>query len=163
MRRRYPEREDARYLEMHRAGKSMRHIALLCDVSYRTVWKGVQAAKKRQRDAVATSEPPVVRQPAWVREMVPMFPVEALMGDFIGEGSRCPHRGPIKSGSKFVCMICHQSGQDAHPALQRNPATDPKPEPKPAPVPAAKESRKQRRKREAAEKSAKKRTPAHAA
>lgn len=79
---------------------------------------------------------------------MPMFPIEALMGDLVGDGSRCPHRGLIPKGSVFVCMICHQSGMDHMAALRRDPATDPKSEPKPTAIPLTAETGKQRRKRE---------------
>jgi len=71
------------------------------------------------------------RDPAWVRDMVPLFPIEALSY----EGSRCPHRGPIRRDSVFVCMICHQSGMDHRPALKIDPARAPKPEPEPTTAP----------------------------
>jgi hypothetical protein len=67
------------------------------------------------------------------------------MGDLIGEGSRCPHRGPIPRGSMFVCMICHQSGMDDDPELRRDPATEPKPEPKPRSESKKKQNRRERR------------------
>jgi hypothetical protein len=48
-------------------------------------------------------------------------------------------------------MVCHQSGQDGHPALRRDPYTDPRPEPKPkafvGPLKRKVESRKERRRR----------------
>jgi len=63
--------------------------------------------------------------------------------------SICAHRRALRSGSLFCCMVCHRSGIDGHPALKRDPRTDPSPEPKPAPAPAktGRETRKQRRQR----------------
>jgi RNA polymerase sigma factor (sigma-70 family) len=41
------------------------------------------------------------------------------------------HRRPIPTGDLEVCMVCHQSGVDAHPELLTDPRTDPKPERRP--------------------------------
>jgi hypothetical protein len=85
----------------------------------------------------------------------PLFPV----GHYT-PSSRCPHHGPIPRGSDLCCMICHQSGQDGHPALQWDPtperadrdarsdwaATGPAPA-KRAGQPPEKETRRQRRRR----------------
>lgn len=150
--------EDARMLAMRREGRTYQDVALLCGVSVGTVAAGVRRAKERQKKAVEPEPPPKPRQPGWVKDVVPLFPIKAL-----DNKSVCPHKGPIARGSKFVCMICHQSGMDFHPSLQRDPATDPKPAPKPTAVPLTRESKKQRRKREAAEKAAKKRAPVKAA
>jgi hypothetical protein len=81
------------------------------------------------------------RQPP---QLIPLFPI----GPFTPR-STCPHHGPIRRGSAFCCMVCFRSGMDDHPALQRNPRTDPRPDPKPSgPAPAAgRETRKQRRQR----------------
>jgi hypothetical protein len=135
--------EDARYLAMRREGRTYRDIALLCGVSVGTVATGVKRAKDRQKQAAEPVETPAPRQPAWVHDMVPMFPIKAL-----DDQSVCPHNGPIPRGSMFVCMICHQSGMDHRSALHRNPATDPKPEPKPKPKDGPKPNRKERRRRE---------------
>lgn len=59
--------------------------------------------------------------------LIPIFPVQAFT-----PRSECPHHGPIRPGTPFCCMVCSQSGMDAHPALKRDPRTDPKPEPRPA-------------------------------
>jgi hypothetical protein len=77
--------------------------------------------------------------------LVPLFPI----GPFTPQ-STSPHRGPIRPGSVFCCMVCSRSGMDGHPALKRDPHTDPRPEPKTVPPtkPAiGRETRKQRRKR----------------
>ena len=37
----------------------------------------------------------------------PLFPLTPLT-----PSSTCPHHGPIRTGSRFCCMICHRSGQD---------------------------------------------------
>jgi hypothetical protein len=79
--------------------------------------------------------------------LVPLFPIEAFTPN-----SACPHHGPIRSGSAFCCMVCEQSGMDDHPALKRDPRTDPRPERR-APAISSKaagshETRKQRRRRQ---------------
>ena len=37
----------------------------------------------------------------------PLFPIPALTPH-----CACPHNGRIRIGSRFCCMVCHQSGQD---------------------------------------------------
>jgi hypothetical protein len=75
---------------------------------------------------------------------VPLFPIPVFDAQ-----SACGHHGPIRVGSHLVCMVCHHSGMDGHPLLQRNLATDPRPEPKPPAVPVAKPKRETRRQRRA--------------
>lgn len=65
------------------------------------------------------------------RDAVPLFPNTSFVPD-----SPCPHSRRLVPGSRFCCMVCHQSGLDALPVLQRDPRTDPRPEPK-APEPVA--------------------------
>jgi hypothetical protein len=77
--------------------------------------------------------------------LVPLFPI----GPFTPQ-SQCPHHGPIRPGSVFCCMVCSRSGMDDHPALQRDPLTDPRPEPKRSEVRSlshCRETRKERRRR----------------
>lgn len=76
--------------------------------------------------------------------LVPFYPITSLTPQ-----SACPHHGPIRHGSVLYCEVCGQSGLDDHPALWRDPRTDPSPERKPEPEPctAAPETRRQRRKR----------------
>ena len=87
--------------------------------------------------------------------LTPLFPIGAFTPHSTG-----PHHDSIRRGSKFCCMVCHASGMDDHPALRRDPLTDPSPEPKPAPAPESvassksgnsRETRKQRRRRQFAE------------
>ena len=77
----------------------------------------------------------------------PLFPVTTY-----DPRSLCPHRGPIEEDSPFVCMVCHFSGIEDHPALQRSQRTDPPPEPRPkafvAPLKKQIETRQQRRLRQ---------------
>jgi hypothetical protein len=37
----------------------------------------------------------------------PLFPITPFCPH-----SSCPHCGKIRHGSRFCCMVCHQSGQD---------------------------------------------------
>ncbi|WP_165250175.1 hypothetical protein [Paludisphaera soli] len=65
---------------------------------------------------------------------------------------------PMAEGERRVCMGCHQSGYDDHPAMKPNPLVDPRPEPaeddgegrpddEVGPAPAPPETRKKRRAR----------------
>jgi hypothetical protein len=77
--------------------------------------------------------------------LVPLFPI----GGFTPR-STCPHHGPIRAGSVFCCMVCSQSGVDDHPALKRDPRTDPRPERRAGALvreTGVRETRKQRRQR----------------
>jgi hypothetical protein len=84
--------------------------------------------------------------------LIPLFPVNAFTPQ-----SACPHHNPIEQGSRLCCMVCHTSGMDDHPGLQRDPETDPSPEPAPAKDARrtrsgkAKGTRKQRRRRQLAD------------
>ena len=62
--------------------------------------------------------------------LIPLFPVGLYTPQ-----SPCPHREPIRRGSNLCCMVCLQSGMDDHPALQRDPAKDPRRLPFPFPLP----------------------------
>ncbi len=66
-----------------------------------------------------------------------MFPADSFVPDRI-----CPHMildpktgkptgrlRQMEPGERLVCMGCHQSGYDDHPAMKPNPLVDPKPEP----------------------------------
>lgn len=87
-----------------------------------------------------------------VPRLIPLFPLDPGMTPT----SPCGHKKPIKRGSIFVCMVCHQSGWDGHPDLvigpdempsNDKPDDDPKHRLGPEPKPEAKETRKQRRAR----------------
>lgn len=101
------------------------------------------------------SETPIADtpEPDPTTELIPWFP----RGSFTPL-SKCPHDGPIRQGSSFVCMVCYASGKDGTKALPKDVQPLPldlEPEPvevKPAPVEAKpNENRKQRRERERAE------------
>ena len=123
---------DRKCLALRRARLAPHDIALELHVSLRRVHYGID----RARLAEAPRGPSATDPPA-----VPMFPIDAFTPT-----SACPHHGPIRKGSSFVCMVCHQSGRETHPALRRSAATDPAPEPKPKAKAKGKPStRKQRR------------------
>jgi hypothetical protein len=121
-----------------RHGLSTKAIAIREGLALRRVQYGV--ARARAMEGHNPSPDSAVRLP----RLVPLFPV----GPFTPQ-STCGHLRAIEPGSVFCCVICHQSGVDDHPGLQRDPLTDPAPEPKPAPAPVktARETRKQRRQR----------------
>jgi hypothetical protein len=61
--------------------------------------------------------------------LIPLFPIGAFTPQSI-----CSHHDSIERGSRLCCMVCHASGMDDHPGLQRSPETEPSPEPVPAPT-----------------------------
>ncbi|HKI17453.1 MAG TPA: hypothetical protein VKA15_06215 [Isosphaeraceae bacterium] len=130
-----------------RHGISREEIATREGVSVRSVRRGLARALAQEKGDVQDGQSGAggasdssLRSP----RLIPMFPVDSYTPQ-----STCAHRRALRSGSLFCCMVCHRSGIDGHPALLRDPRTDPSPEPKPAPAPAkaARETRKQRRKR----------------
>lgn len=153
MRRKHPAKEDLQYYSLSLGGYSYREIAGIFGVSVRTAWKGVQRARKAEAERAEAEQAladkvaaalvkeaeadPKKREPAWTRDRVPLFPLDSFTKE-----SGCPHRGPLPVGSKFVCMVCHQSGMDHHPALRRDARADPKPEPAPTTVPILPEKKK---------------------
>ena len=150
------------WLDKIRRGYSIKEIARRERLSCRRIQHGVSQARERA-NLSRTGEPRAsdnlqerrvkIRARAGRAipddrnrppRLVPLFPIGAFT-----PGSACPHHGPIRSGSAFCCMVCSQSGVDDHPALKRDPYTDPRPDCK-APlfrVASVRESRKQRRQR----------------
>ncbi|MHB8397312.1 MAG: hypothetical protein ACYDCI_00035 [Candidatus Limnocylindrales bacterium] len=100
---------------------SIQEIATREDLSPRRIRLGIGRA--RASDIAIKGDTAALRPPL----LVPLFPITTFT-----PLSTCAHLGPIPEGSVFCCMICHRSGVDDHPGLQRDPATEPKPEPKPA-------------------------------
>jgi hypothetical protein len=122
-----------------RHGSSVEAIAAREGVSSARVRFGVARARAQQRRLTSTTTTTAVRPP----RLVPLFPIGAYTPQ-----SSCAHRRPIEPGSSLCCMVCHTSGMDRHPALRRDPRTDPAPEPKPAaPQQQARSQRETRRKR----------------
>ncbi len=167
------EAREASWLQQVREGKATKKIARHEGLSQRMVQWGVSRAALRERGSRlgnsrmqnalsgilrertdpgtpgrgrSLSAHSHVEDPRYPPRLVPLFPI----GPFTPQ-STCPHHGPIRPGSVFCCMVCSQSGMDDHPALQRDPSTDPKPEPRvPAPTgldPGKRETRKERRRR----------------
>ncbi len=120
-----------------RHGISVEAIAAREGKSIARVRFGVARARAQEKSTGTAS---LVRPP----RLVPLFPIGAYTPQ-----SNCAHRRPIESGSSLCCMVCHASGMDRHPALRRDPQTDPAPEPKPKAAPeqprSAQETRKERR------------------
>ena len=120
-----------------RHGLSPIEIAIRDGVSVSRVRFGISRSQALERNCSTDEAIPIPR-------LVPLFPLGPLTPQ-----SACRHHGPIEIGSVFCCVVCHCSGIDDHPGLQRDPLTDPAPEPKPTPAPKkkARETRKQRRER----------------
>jgi hypothetical protein len=139
-----------------RHGLGVNEIALRAGVTVSRVRYGLKRAQAQERpvspDVLIEQHAPnagTIRPP----RLVPLFPIVAYTPQ-----STCPHRAPIEPGSALCCMVCHCSGMDDHPALQRDPQSDPSPEPKPAPpsvrqpeLGAPRETRRQRRRRQFAQ------------
>jgi hypothetical protein len=127
------------WLTDYQRGMSVRAIARRDGVAVDRVWFGI---------ARAGAPEPTPEQGKFARppRLIPLFPI----GSYTPQ-SPCPHREPIPLGSNLCCMVCFRSGMDHHPALQRNPATDPPRAPVPAPAPpvekSSPETRRQRRQR----------------
>ena len=146
-----------------RRGYSIKEIARREGLGCRRIQHGVSRARERGNQShiresrfsndlhgrngkITASTGRVVRDdPNRPPRLVPLFPIGAFT-----PRSACPHHGPIRTGSDFCCMVCSQSGIDDHPALKRDPRTDPRPERKAAElirVAGVRETRKQRRDR----------------
>jgi hypothetical protein len=126
-----------------RHGWTVQEIARREGFSPRRIRQGIARARGGTPDPGDTAENQIKRPP----RLSPLFPVVGLT-----RSSVCPHKRRIRLGSILCCMICHKSGLDHHPALERNKATDPKPEPKVAVLPepprrGPSETRRQRRAR----------------
>lgn len=126
------------WLRLIEDGQTTAQIARRYQVSVRTVQQRIVAAHEARRERGRVQRWRPMRGPI----LVPLFPI----GSFTPR-SECPHRGPIREGSVFCCMVCSKSGMDGHPALRRDPRTDPKPDPKPTGKAKKRETRKQRRAR----------------
>ncbi len=129
----------------HRHGSSLGEIANRAGVSVSRLRFGLTRAAAQEKAPPNPLQAPTKGGPR-PPKLVPLFPI----GPYT-PSSPCGHKRPIRVGSVLCCMVCHESGMDSHPALIRDPRTDPKPEPKTPiarvdPSPAA-ETRKQKRKR----------------
>src|SRR4051812_254617 len=125
------EKQDREFLALRRQGWTCREIGQEHDIPTATIYGSI--ARARLAETPAGPQVPCPR-------LVPLWPIDSLT-----PASPCPHHGPIRRDSVFFCVVCHQSGQDHHPALKRTPGTDPRPEPKPAPPVEPRRTRRQRR------------------
>lgn len=143
------------WLYDYRHGMSLAEIAGYEGLSIERVWFGVERSaayeSKHSKDDLIESLKSARVDDLGFR-LIPLFPIGAFTPQ-----SLCSHHDTIKRGSHLCCMVCHASGMDDHPGLQRDPKTEPSPEPGPAPaadgfVPTRssepKETRKQRRRRQ---------------
>ena len=129
------------WLDEIRRGYSIKEIARREGLGCRRIQHGVSRARERGNQSciresrfsndlhgrngkITASAGRVVRDdPNCPPRLVPLFPIGAFT-----PRSACPHHGPIRTGSDFCCMVCSQSGVDDHPALKRDPRTDPRPD-----------------------------------
>jgi len=118
-----------------RRGLGTRSIANREGVSIRRVRFGVARARAQEK---SSSGQHILRPP----RLIPLFPV----GPYTPQSS-CAHHQAIQWGSVLCCMVCHRSGMDEHPALQRDAVTEPAPEPVPSFGKISRETRRQRRQR----------------
>lgn len=130
---------DEEWLRLHEAGRTTMELAEESGVSVQLLRRALSRARKERESRTRTSldgstsptedgtaaDSPSASPTPWWLELVPLFPV----GPFTPT-SPCPHHGPIREGSLLCCMVCSASGMDGHPALARDPASDPRPEPK---------------------------------
>jgi hypothetical protein len=121
----------------YRHGLNAQAIAIRDGVKVQRVEFGIARAQAQDKPSDSST---ALRPP----RLIPFFPIGSYT-----PLSACGHHRPIEPDSVLCCMVCHRSGVDDHPALVRDPLTEPAPEPKPAPVPkkATRETRKQRRQR----------------
>jgi hypothetical protein len=151
------------WLDDIRRGYSIKEIARREGLGCRRIQHGVSRARKRANlsrireshssnglgeptgNVTASAGRAVRDDPNRPPRLVPLFPIGAFSPQ-----SACPHHGPIRAGSVFCCMVCSRSGVDDHPALKRDPRTDPRPERTVTTfvrVAGVRETRKQRRQR----------------
>jgi hypothetical protein len=121
------------WLWERRRGVATKAIAIRAGVSVRRVRFGMARAlaKEKSEPTRGTLRPPT---------LIPLFPV----GPYTPQ-SACGHRLPIQAGSLLCCMVCHCSGMDGHPALQRHLETEPIRETIPSVHQGVRENRRQRR------------------
>lgn len=115
---------DRSWLRLHRQGWSAGELTARSGCSLRYVQRRLAAAERAERKAAKARE--VARRSALPPELevylsgiVPLFP----MGGTPFKSSKdqeCPHRGPIRAGSAFCCMVCHATGYEAEIAARLN-------------------------------------------
>ena len=132
------------WLDEVRRGYTAKEIARRDGFSEKYVRRGIRRARGGNSEPGEKAEAPAPQRPPL---LIPLFPVVTFT-----RSSSCPHKWKIRIGSIFCCMVCHKSGQDHHPLLQRDKLKDPKPparEPEPSTTqkPAPVETRRERRAR----------------
>jgi hypothetical protein len=118
-----------------RRGVNIRAIARREGASVRRVRFGLVRARAQENSKFYQNSP---RLPC----LIPLFPV----GPYTPLSS-CGHRQPIPRGSLLCCMVCHRSGMDQHPALQRDWGREPIREKSSAVQEIISETRRHRRRR----------------
>jgi hypothetical protein len=119
-----PRNRDPRrftWLARSDSGQSTRSIAQEYSLSQRTIQHEIKLAKEEVTAFVES------RRLMRVPKLVLFFPINGLF-----PFSRCRHDVvPLPHSTKLCCAICHRSGVDNHPALQRHPRFEPRPDPVP--------------------------------
>lgn len=92
---------EERMLKLLREGRSPRVIGPMLGVSRATVYRGLAAAREREREAASAGP----RRPVDPRCFV-IWP----MGPYTPD-SPCGHKGPVREGSEGYCPKCHQYGR----------------------------------------------------
>ena len=90
-------------------GMSPKAIAAREGLSVRAIRKGISRARRHDRGMPQVN---TIREPSNEPRLVPLFPVGPFTPD-----STCPHAG-IRPSPPFVCMVCHRSYADDHPAVR---------------------------------------------
>jgi hypothetical protein len=111
------------WLDLVAEGLSPAAVAGRYRVSVRTVQLATAAARG-ELEAFAESRRLMTPPPLTL-----FFPINGLF-----PVSRCNHdQVAIPHGDACCCAVCHRSGRDNHPALDRFPAVEPRPDPPLAP------------------------------
>jgi hypothetical protein len=111
------------WLYDHRHGMSASEIAARDRVSIQRVVFGLGRARAQEKASTRNNLSEITSPKLLGPRLVPLFPI----GQYT-PSSACAHRVPIERGSTLCCMVCHQSGVDQHPLLQRDPKTEPPPD-----------------------------------
>lgn len=144
------ERRDRKLLALRRAGVSVALLARRYGLSRQGVYDGIARARLAERPAGTPPRPPSLVlafgsscKALGILRCQDVHPCRAC--DCKG-CVRCNWTGlaPIPKGTSLCCGVCHQSGQESHPALRRH-TSDPKPERRVASKPEPKRTRKERR------------------
>ncbi|WP_165074275.1 hypothetical protein [Paludisphaera rhizosphaerae] len=108
-----PSEERGWVRDVFKYGMTLADVADAAGVTIDRVKRGVAAARARGVDLGD------VRQ--WVPDAEPLFPIDSFTPQ-----STCPHHGPIASGWRVCCMVCHASGLDDRPELKISRRTVPR-------------------------------------